>query len=177
MNEFERRERVREGVLDAERTAANTDARVDGPELSEKGARDRRVLLTPSPTPTATPSAESVEGGEGIPVERQPKMSGAAVGTAKANEDQKAPLFVPTEANDLRARWDSVQVSFVDQPRKAVEDADELVSVMMKRLQEIFSEERQKMERQWSEGADASTEDYRLALRRYRSFFTRLLSI
>lgn len=104
-------------------------------------------------------------------------MGSTGTAAAPAIDEQKAPLFAPTEANDLRGRWDSVQASFVDEPRRAVEEADELVSVTMKRLEEIFADERQKMEQQWSRGGDASTEDYRQALRRYRSFFTRLLSI
>jgi hypothetical protein len=69
------------------------------------------------------------------------------------------------------------QLSFVDEPRKAVEEADALVLSTMKRLAEIFANERQKLEQQWDRGGDVSTEDFRLALRRYRSFFTRLLAI
>jgi hypothetical protein len=68
-------------------------------------------------------------------------------------------------------------VDFVDQPRKAVEDADALVSATMSRLAEIFSAERQKLERQWEKNENISTEDLRLTLQRYRSFFGRLLSI
>ena len=81
------------------------------------------------------------------------------------------------EANDLRARWDAIQVAFVDEPRRAVAQADNLVAGTMKRLAEIFAEERSKLESQWDQGENISTEDLRLALRRYRSFFGRLLSI
>jgi hypothetical protein len=70
-----------------------------------------------------------------------------------------------------------VQVSFVDEPRQAVQQADTLVASAMKRLAEIFAEERAKLDGQWDRGDDVSTEDLRLALRRYRSFFGRLLSI
>ena len=73
-------------------------------------------------------------------------------------------------------RSDRVQVEFVDEPRRSVQEAEELVSLTMKRLAEIFSEERQKLEQEWNRGGDVSTEDLRLALRRYRSFFGRLLS-
>jgi hypothetical protein len=103
---------------------------------------------------------------------------GAAAATAPAKSDEdRGPLFTSDEANNLRSRWDSVQVAFVDEPRKAVEDADRLVAATMKRLAEIFAEERQKLEQQWDRGDNVSTEDLRLALRRYRSFFSRLLSI
>ncbi len=64
----------------------------------------------------------------------------------------------------------------MDEPRRSVQEAEELVSLTMKRLAEIFSEERQKLEQEWNRGGDVSTEDLRLALRRYRSFFGRLLS-
>ena len=100
--------------------------------------------------------------------------TGAAAATAPAEE--RVPLFAANEANDLRARWDSVQVGFVDEPRKAVQEAEALVADAAKRLSEMFATERQKLESQWDRG-DVSTEDLRLALRRYRSFFTRLLSI
>jgi hypothetical protein len=81
------------------------------------------------------------------------------------------------ECHDFRSRWDEVQIHFVDDPRKAVEKADNLVAETMKRLAEIFSEERKNMETQWSRGENVSTEDLRLALQRYRSFFNRLLLI
>ncbi len=102
--------------------------------------------------------------------------AGAAAAPAKMQEEH-GPLFSADEANNLRARWDSVQVAFVDEPRKAVEDADSLVAATMKRLAEVFAEERQKLEHQWDRGDNVSTEDLRQALRRYRSFFSRLLSI
>ena len=95
-----------------------------------------------------------------------------------AHADREAgPLFSSHECNDLRHRWDAIQVGFVDEPRHAVEQADSLVAGAMHRLAEIFSEERGKLEHQWNQGENVSTEDLRQALRRYRSFFTRLLSV
>ena len=96
---------------------------------------------------------------------------------AAAHEEQAAPLFSSEEARELRARWDAVQGAFVDEPRQAVEQADSLVAGAMKRLAEMFADERAALERQWDRGDDVSTEDLRLALRRYRSFFGRLLSV
>jgi len=77
----------------------------------------------------------------------------------------------------LRARWDTVQTKFVDEPRQAVEDADLLIAATMKRLAEIFADERENLEHQWDRGENVSTEDLRLGLRRYRSFFSRLLKV
>jgi hypothetical protein len=88
-----------------------------------------------------------------------------------------APLFSPEEAKDFRGRWDAIQVSFVDEPRLAVEQADGLAAVAMKRLAEIFAAERAKLEGQWGRGDNVSTQDLRLALRPYRLFFGRLLSV
>jgi hypothetical protein len=86
------------------------------------------------------------------------------------------PLFPENELRDFRARWDQAQSSFVDEPRQAVEQADSLVANVVKRLAEQFADERAKMEKQWDRGDNVSTEDLRQALRRYRSFFDRLLS-
>ena len=92
-------------------------------------------------------------------------------------EGQLAALFLPDVAKDFRSRWDAVQISFVDDPRLAVQQADELVAQVMKSLAETFSSERTKLEAQVDLTDKASTENLRLVLRRYRSFFERLLSL
>ena len=94
-----------------------------------------------------------------------------------SEEGQLAPLFLPDVAKDFRSRWDAVQISFVDNPKQAVRQADELVAQVMKSLAETFSNERSKLEAQVDQTDKASTENLRLALRRYRSFFERLLSL
>ena len=92
-------------------------------------------------------------------------------------EETAEPLFPQKETQELRDRWQDIQSAFVDEPRKAVEEADGLVAAAMKRLAEIFASERDHLESQWGRGDDVSTEDLRVALRRYRSFFDRLLSV
>jgi hypothetical protein len=92
-------------------------------------------------------------------------------------EDVSAPLFPNNELENLRNRWKEIQTGFVDEPRKAVEQADGLVASAMKRLAEVFADERSKLEKQWDRGDTVSTEDLRVALQRYRSFFHRLLSV
>lgn len=92
-------------------------------------------------------------------------------------EGNAAPLFPNAELDDLRSRWNTIQTAFVDEPRRAVEQADSLVAAAMKRLAEVFAEERSGLEKQWDRGDNVSTEDLRVALQRYRSFFHRLLSI
>ena len=81
------------------------------------------------------------------------------------------------EEDDFRNRWLNIQTGFVDEPRSAVEQADALVAEVIKRLAEKFAQERSKLEEQWSRGDDVSTEDLRIALQHYRSFFDRLLSL
>jgi len=88
-----------------------------------------------------------------------------------------APLFTPDVAGDFRARWDAVQIGFVDDPRQAVRQADELVAQVMKSLADSFSSERVRFEALVDQADSDSTEDLRVALRRYRSFFQRLLSL
>jgi|SRR5579872_3282716 len=102
----------------------------------------------------------------------------ASAGGAKmVREERPTALFSEGEAQNLRGRWDGVQSGFVDEPRRAVEQADELVAATIKRLAEVFAEERAKLEQHWDGGGDVSTEDLRVTLQRYRSFFTRLLSV
>jgi len=99
-----------------------------------------------------------------------------AVQPADAGE-RPAQLLPDNEVSDLRSRWTQVQTGFVDEPRRAVQDADALVAGAMKRLAEVFANERSQLEGQWDRGDDVSTEDLRIALQRYRTFFDRLLSI
>jgi len=86
-----------------------------------------------------------------------------------------APLVDKAAAQDFQGRWDNIQVSFVDEPRRAVEQADNLVAETMKGLADNFARERSNLESQWEHG-EPSTEDLRQALQRYRSFFQRLLA-
>jgi hypothetical protein len=96
----------------------------------------------------------------------------------RGGEEPRAQrLFADDETVDLRRSWDEIQVAFVDEPRRSVEQADHLVAATMKRLAEIFAQERQGLESQWDRGDDVSTEDLRVALQRYRAFFTRLLAV
>lgn len=93
-----------------------------------------------------------------------------------ASDPTPAPLFDDSEVTELRQHWTTVQSGFVDEPRRALKQADELVSAVMRRLTEGFAKERSSLEGQWEKGDKASTEDLRLALQRYRSFFDRLLN-
>ena len=91
----------------------------------------------------------------------------------ETREDQA--LFGADELTSFRGRWDEIQAGFVDEPRDAVAKADALVTDLVERITASFSEARSDLESQWSQGEEASTEDLRVALTRYRAFFKRLL--
>ena len=141
-------------------------------EDAAPGIENERRTTEPVDTRTDIRSDGSFASDAGRPAGR-----GTAAAPAPALEQETGPLFSGSEANDLRGKWDAIQVGFVDEPRRAVEQADSLVAGTMKRLAEIFADERNKLEGQWDKGENVSTEDLRLALRRYRSFFSRLLSV
>jgi hypothetical protein len=95
----------------------------------------------------------------------------------RMTDEKPEPLFATGDASGYRTRWSAIQTGFVDEPRKAVEEADALVAEVMQRLAAVFSDERKRLESQWERNDQISTEDLRQAMRRYRSFFERLLAI
>jgi hypothetical protein len=162
-----------------------TDTRTAEPENESTTPTTPTTPTTKSTTPeraaddrsTERPTTADIAGGRADErnadaPEHQPRVHRSNVPEPKA-----APLFSNDATDELRERWTDVQAGFVDEPKSAVEQADALVAEVMKRLADGFATERQALEQQWSRGDDASTEDLRLALRRYRSFFDRLLSI
>jgi hypothetical protein len=121
--------------------------------------------------------------------EREQQRSDRATSTRElAGDLERAPaderesttttaLFPENESQDFHKRWTEIQTGFVDEPRRAVERADELVAEVIKRLADTFAQERSKLEGQWGRGDNVSTEDLRVALQRYHAFFDRLLNI
>lgn len=142
-------------------------------------------------TTEAAPAAESeVDVDDGAPV-RSPlrdanRAGDEAAGSASDRPDPGAgaradavagePLLKPSDAEGFEGRWRDIQVAFVDEPRAAVEQADNLVAELMRHLAATFADERRGLEEAWGAGEDVDTEELRVALTRYRSFFQRLLS-
>lgn len=163
------------------------DRELPPPEAEQGSGGDATAQLTASEPAAIAETTPTVDGGPGAiaarPTESIPTSAPADAEvvtdspTAGAGETAAAPLFDRTVAEELRGRWTDVQVGFVDEPRRAVEQADALVADVLGRLTDGFAAERQSLEQQWTRGDDVSTEDLRMALRRYRSFFDRLLSI
>jgi hypothetical protein len=105
-------------------------------------------------------------------------MDEAPVGeAARQDQEQLAALFEADVSQDFRQRWSDVQIGFVDDPQRAVQKADELVAQVMKSLAESFARQRASIEADVGGADQKSTENLRVALRRYRSFFERLLTL
>ena len=94
-----------------------------------------------------------------------------------AGEAPGEALFPGADITRLRNQWTEIQSGFVDEPKSAVKRADALVGEVLKSLSDTFARERGKLESQWDRDGDVTTEDFRVAFRRYRAFFDRLLSI
>src|SRR5690348_5240276 len=70
---------------------------------------------------------------------------------AGSSEDRYSGPLLPSEySGDMRTRWEAIQTGFVDDPRIAVQQADELVASAIKKLAESFAGERAKLEEEWS---------------------------
>lgn len=141
-------------------------------DLAGRSEKDRNVIHQvddpAKPKPVRTDRPEGADRPVALPSDRE-----------RGRDDQaqaSTPLFSDTDQRELRARWSNVQTGFVDEPRRAVQEADNLVASVMKRLAEGFASERSTLEKQWDRGDNVSTEDLRIALQRYRSFFDRLLN-
>ena len=146
-----------------------------GAAALDENNRDRRSMVDANePPPIAEASRDAVERENNRTLEKdQPATLRQGSDTAANDVPQ---LFSDFDINDLRSRWSNVQAGFVDSPRNSVQQADELVAAVMQRLADGFAEERSSLERQWDRGDNVSTEDLRVALQRYRTFFGRLLN-
>lgn len=123
---------------------------------------------------TARHGEPQVTGDESLTARTERSESGAE---PSAEPSSAKSLFADEDLSSLRARWDDVQAAFVDDPKQCVQKADALVAKVVEQLTAGFSDARSRLEAQWARGEDASTEDLRLALKRYREFFQRLLSV
>jgi hypothetical protein len=146
---------------------------VRGRSDDEMVAREQpgdRISADAPPAPIPARATEPAR-----PYAQRDNRAPAAANTT--GRDARTALFADNDAAQLRERWTDVQSAFVDEPRAAVERADSLVAEVMKRLAEGFAQERANLEHQWDRGGDITTEDLRVALQRYRSFFDRLLQV
>jgi hypothetical protein len=137
----------------------------------EPSARERVEIDEHADDPHAVPRRDDT-------AEQAEPESGSASGPAASGPPagERGPLLPQDQSERFTGRWQEIQTGFVDEPRESVAKADALVAELMQELAANFSEERERLEAQWEGGDDVSTEDLRVALTRYRSFFDRLLS-
>ncbi|MHC9293161.1 hypothetical protein ACRCUN_11880 [Mycobacterium sp. LTG2003] len=136
--------------------------------------------VEPQQTSTAQPEHMSATAQPGHAAEEGDVRDAGTTGTQQADvetPDDNTLLFADEHRSGLRSRWDEVQAAFVDDPKQCVQKADNLVADVVEQLTASFADTRSRLEAQWARGEDASTEDLRLALKRYRDFFQRLLSV
>ena len=146
---------------------------------------DEQITTTPAPAEqqSSVPSDADAPATQPAPatderVAEAPESREAAAesSTREADTPTDMALFADNDRSGLRSRWDDVQASFVDDPKECVQKADALVADVVQQLTAGFSDARSRLEAQWARGEDASTEDLRQALKRYREFFERLLA-
>jgi hypothetical protein len=157
-----------------ERTDAQelTTADLVGRPRTEEEAQPTAVQPLEATDMAGQPQDTATSESQDQVVETQPQA-----GASRAVGSEQTPLFTPEDTEDFRRRWSEIQAGFVDEPRRAVEQGDSLVAEVIQRLATVFADERGNLERQWGQGSDVSTEDLRVALQRYRSFFDRLLTV
>jgi hypothetical protein len=161
-------------------TATDTSvSRTNGGGQGDDGDRltTADIVAGTSRTTTEDTAAGTSSTGQTSSAAAVPVAGGERSTQATDGGERPAPLFSSGRSDDLREQWRTIQTNFVDDPRQAVQEADGLVAEVIKELAESFAKERGGLEQQWGRDNEVSTEDLRIALRRYRSFFHRLLSV
>jgi hypothetical protein len=179
-----------EGLTTEQIAAAGTGAFQDQPSQEAPLGEQVAEPVQPAPADADTAGARlpgqggGFDGGPADSLEKDDSSGPVGTGTARAGEEAsltagrepRARLLETGELQEIAARWKEIQAGFVDEPRKAVEEADTLVADLMQRVAAMFARERAELEQRWGGGNAASTEELRHSLRRYRSFFERLLA-
>ena len=146
-----------------------------GPDAGSASA-DRRVVVEGGSVGGSAVGGGSARAGGSSAAESSPSTPADDSASASAPAGDRSPLLDDRSTDDFLRRWNDVQARFVDDPRAAVLDADRLVAELVRALAERFSRHKDGLEEQWSGGSEPSTEELRLALQQYRSFFQRLLA-
>ncbi len=138
--------------------------------MDEKNDRQKTVEVVDT-------SDQPAEGGQMVKetvAEHEARMDSE---NTNRGESDLAPLFADNAAENFRTRWLAIQSKFVDDPKASVKEADDLVADVIQGITSSFADRRGSLEKNWNGGGQASTEDLRVALKQYRSFFERLLSL
>ncbi len=145
------------GAAEAEQTPVYPGEATDSDRTDGLGAEDSG----------GTSETDGAAGTEGA--------AGRADAPGGVDADTEEPLLGTAETEEYRRKWSEIQGRFVDDPQDAVRSADTLVAEVMQALAGSFSTRKQGLEGQWGRGEQVATEDLRVSLQHYRSFFNRLL--
>lgn len=102
-------------------------------------------------------------------------VDGDVPSPAVGDDESPVHLLQSEAAERFRIEWQRIQTGFIDDPKDAVQGADDLLAEVLRSLAGTFTERKHELEGQWHGESEALTEDLRLALRRYRTFFNQLL--
>jgi hypothetical protein len=162
-----------------EQTKAAATLRTDADEVPaprhQSGEKMEPSTVHADPSANAVPAEDERTTGDESPAARTEPPQMATEPSSEPSTERS--LLGDNDLSGLRSRWDDVQAAFVDNPKECVQKADTLVAEVVEQLTTGFSETRSRLEGQWARGESASTEDLRVALKRYRDFFQRLLSV
>lgn len=173
------------GAQSADPQGTGTGARSADPEYTGRQDPDPAYADQQSPdrSGTAAEGTMPAEPRRGDDMGHPEGAGGVGSATPRASTagsdtdaDSREPLVSTERADSYGSRWDAVKGTFVDEPRRAVAEADALVGELLTELETLFREQRRSIEH-GLDTDETSTEDMRLALRRYRSFFDRLLTL
>ena len=139
--------------------------------------RERQMEREEEETSQERMEEEQIERSDSQTARRVDKEISENRAPADVVDDQLEPLFEEEAAKKFRSRWLVIQSKFVDDPRDSVKQADDLVADILKSVTMSFADRRISLEKQWNSGENISTEDMRQALKRYRAFFERLLTL
>ncbi|MCC8244603.1 hypothetical protein [Saccharothrix luteola] len=154
--------------------SATYDSATDDSATYDSATQDRSTYGSPTHEAARDEASEHVEPATDQQAAwREEPVEPSAVDTTPGD----SPLFTPDDAADYQAEWRALQADFVDDPREAVQRADELVAQVMQSLATTFNDHKHALEEQWQQGEQVQTEELRQALKRYRAFFDRLLSV
>lgn len=155
--------------------SATGPGRTDQDAMSGDAVRTRPQTTPMQPTPTQQPGpAVTPEQSAGTSQPSQSGQSTPADGGTPAADGQDTVL-APETSRRLRERWRAVQAEFVDDPRRAVEDADRLLSEAAGAFASGLEERRRALTSGWEQDGHGETEQLRLTMHHYRALVDAVL--
>ena len=167
----------------------------DPERIEREHDRIQRQLSSEDPRPVAVPeedynnptrSAVSERSGPQSPENAELRRNPVSIdaGRIREQDTQEQELARegtqagnPDSLGEFQVRWSELQTIFVDDPRSAVQRADEVVSQSIQKIYERMNTQRSQLSERWQRNDSTSTEDLRVAFQNYRNFFRSLAGI